>query len=131
MKSVCGYVGSIINEIKGFSSDQIRDFVRNEAELLTDDCKQFVLDHFEEIIKEALYEIDYTGFWYAVQADGTSFEDSWDNGTYSLEASIALATEIAAEEGIDPSRIRIVTVDEFGHDKVAIDEVTLEELEAK
>ena len=42
---------------------------------------------------------DYTGFWYAVQADGTSFEDSWDNGTYSLEASIALATEIAAEEG--------------------------------
>lgn len=56
--SIIAYVGTIIEYIQGMTEEEVREIVMSDIRLMDGEMAAYTMEHFEEIIAEAMDEME-------------------------------------------------------------------------
>lgn len=56
--SIIAYVGTIINDIQGMTEEEVREIVLADIKMMDAETAEYTMEHFEEIIAEAMDEME-------------------------------------------------------------------------
>lgn len=57
INDIIAYVGTILDDIQGMTEEEIRELVTADINLMDDETASYTKEHFEDIIAEAMSEI--------------------------------------------------------------------------